>query len=163
MLPEYDMAITKLGEDAHLLPRTMSGSAYGRRNAIIGASNKEGHMNWNKVLPTDDLPEGDKRTVQLAGETILLVHHQGEIFAVNNTCRHMGGSLADGKITEEGTVVCPRHHSVFDLRTGEVIEWAPWPPVVGAVLGAVVQQTPLPTYPTKIEEGSIWVGTEEGA
>ena len=92
-------------------------------------------MKWNKVLATEELAEGDKRTLQLAGETILLVHHKGEIFAVNNTCRHMGGSLVDGKITEEGTVVCPRHHSVFDLRTGEVIEWAPWPPVVGAVLG----------------------------
>jgi nitrite reductase/ring-hydroxylating ferredoxin subunit len=134
---------------------------YGRRNGIIGANKKEGLMNWTKVLPREELGEGQKRTVEVAGQTILLVQHKGELYAVNNTCRHMGGSLVKGRITEEGTVVCPRHHSEYDLRTGEVIKWAPWPPVVGAVLGAVVAETPLPVYPTKVEEGSIWVGTEE--
>lgn len=124
---------------------------------------KEALMDWNKALPTEELPDGTKRTVEVAGQTILLVHHKGEIFAVNNTCTHMGGSLVKGEITEQGTVVCPRHHSVFDLRTGEVKDWAPWPPGVGRVLGAVSREKPLPVYPTKVEEGSIWVGIEEDA
>jgi nitrite reductase/ring-hydroxylating ferredoxin subunit len=118
-------------------------------------------MNWTKVLSRDELAEGQKRTVEVAGQTILLVQHKGELHAVNNTCPHMGGSLVGGKITEEGTVVCPRHRSVFDLRTGEVKEWAPWPPGVGRVLGAVSKQKPLPVYPTKVEEGAIWVGTAQ--
>lgn len=120
-------------------------------------------MNWTKVLPKEELTEDTKRTVEAAGRTILLVHHKGEIFAADNTCPHMGGSLVKGKLTAEGTVVCPRHHSVFDLRTGAVKDWAPWPPGVGRVLGAVSRERPLPVYPTKVEEGSIWVGVEEDA
>ncbi|MGD8996619.1 MAG: nitrite reductase (NAD(P)H) small subunit, partial [Anaerolineae bacterium] len=60
-----------------------------------------------------------------------------------------------------GLIVCPRHHSVFDLETGAVQEWAPWPPVVGRALGAIYQENTLPVYPTKVENGRIWVGIEE--
>jgi len=73
----------------------------------------------------------------------------------------MGAPLEKGKVTEEGTLVCPRHRSEFNLRTGEVKKWAPWPPGVGRVLGAISSEKPLPVYPTRIDQGSIWVGTED--
>ena len=120
-------------------------------------------MNWTRVLSREELAEGQKHTVEVAGQTILLVQHKGGLYAVNNTCPHMGGSLVDGKITEDGAVVWPRHHSAFDLRTGEVKEWAPWPPGVGRLLGALSKEKPLRVYSTKVEQGSIWVGTEESS
>jgi nitrite reductase/ring-hydroxylating ferredoxin subunit len=73
----------------------------------------------------------------------------------------MGASLEKAKVTEENTLVCPRHRSVFDLRTGKVKEWVPWPPAIGRVLGSVSREMPLPVYPTRIDQGSIWVGTED--
>jgi nitrite reductase/ring-hydroxylating ferredoxin subunit len=118
-------------------------------------------MDWIKVLPQNDLPEGQRRVVQARGRLILLLHHQGQIYAVDNVCPHMGSSLEAGKITEDGTIVCPRHHSAFDLRTGEVKEWAPWPPGVGRLLGAVSKEKALPVYPTRVDEDSIWVGLAE--
>ena len=118
-------------------------------------------MNWTKVLSRDELAEGQKRTVKVDGRTILLVQHKGELYAVDNSCPHMGASLVDGKISEEGTLICPRHHSEFDLRTGEVKKWAPWPPGVGRLLGAVSKEKPLAVYQIKVEEGAIWVGTAQ--
>ena len=36
----------------------------------------------------------------------------------------MGGNLGRGRI-EGGAIVCPVHGSRFDVRTGEVLDWAP--------------------------------------
>ena len=51
--------------------------------------------------------------------------------------------------------------SVFDLETGAVQEWVPWPPVAGRALAAIARENGLPVYPTKVENGSIWVGIED--
>lgn len=118
-------------------------------------------MNWTKVLPQEELPEGHRRVVEVDGRPVLLLHVRGQVYAVDNKCPHMGASLEKGKLTEEGTLVCPRHHSAFELQTGKVKEWAPWPPAIGRVLGAISREKPLPVCPTRIDQGSIWVGTED--
>jgi nitrite reductase/ring-hydroxylating ferredoxin subunit len=118
-------------------------------------------LNWTKILAQEELPDGGKRVVEVSGRAILLLHVRGQLYAVDNKCPHMGAPLEKGKVTEEGTLVCSRHHSEFDLRTGEVKKWAPWPPGVGRVLGVISSEKPLPVYPTRIDQGSIWVGTED--
>lgn len=116
--------------------------------------------NWIKTIAQDDLPEGTKRMVRVHEQDVLLVHHQGQIHAVRNTCPHMGASLEKGTISKDGAIVCPRHHSAFDLRTGDVKDWAPWPPGVGLVLGVISREKALPVYATRVEEGAIWVALE---
>jgi nitrite reductase/ring-hydroxylating ferredoxin subunit len=118
-------------------------------------------MDWIKVLAQDELPEGARQVVKVAGRDVLLVNHKGQIYAVDNRCPHMGAPLVQGKVTEDGALVCRRHHSAFDLRTGNVKDWAPWPPAVGRVLGAISREKALPVFPTKVEEGSIWVSPEK--
>jgi nitrite reductase/ring-hydroxylating ferredoxin subunit len=108
-----------------------------------------------------NLPDGSRRVVTVAGKEVLLINHAGKIHAVGNRCPHMQARMEKGELIEDGRIVCPRHHSVFDLETGAVKEWVPWPPVVGRALGAISQENALPTYPTKIEDGKIWVDIEE--
>jgi len=117
-------------------------------------------MNWIEVLSKEDLPPGTRKVSNVAGKGVLLINREGEIHAVGNRCPHMQANLEDGEVTDDGFIVCPRHHSVFDLQTGAVKEWVPWPPVVGRALGAISQEKPLPVCPTKIESDSIWVGIE---
>jgi len=50
----------------------------------------------------------------------VLVNLDGELFAIENTCTHRGGSLNEGAL--EGRVVtCPWHGGQFDVTTGKVV------------------------------------------
>ena len=118
-------------------------------------------MNWSNVLSESELPEGARRVVTVAGREILLINREGDIYAVGNRCTHMQAKMEKGEVTDENTIVCPRHRSAFDLKSGAVEEWVAWPPVVGRALGAISQENALPVFPTKVEDGSIWVGVEE--
>jgi nitrite reductase/ring-hydroxylating ferredoxin subunit len=99
--------------------------------------------------------------VKVGKRNILLLTHDNQLVAVDNTCPHMKLPLKNGEITEDGAIVCPWHHSAFDLGTGDVKEWSPWPPVVGKALGLISRQKALSVFPVRVEEGSIWVEVEE--
>jgi nitrite reductase/ring-hydroxylating ferredoxin subunit len=116
-------------------------------------------MEWVKALAQDELPAGERQVVKVRERSILLIHEGGEIYAIASACPHMRLPLKGGKV-EGGTIVCPWHHSAFDLHTGDVQAWSPWPPAVGKMLGALSREKALPVYPTKVEDGVIWVGIE---
>ena len=60
----------------------------------------------------------------------------GEFFALDNTCTHRGGLLADGEVSGH-EVTCPWHGATFDVRTGEVVG----PPAQRAVVRYGVRVT----------------------
>ena len=118
-------------------------------------------MSWVKVLPVASLPEEGRKVVKVGKRNILLLDHESKLVAVDNICPHLKLPLKKGEIREDGAIVCPWHHSAFDLCTGEVKEWTPWPPVVGKALGMVSRSKNLSVFPVRIEEESIWVDVEE--
>ena len=80
-------------------------------------------MNWVSVLREEDLPEGERRLVEVGNHSVLVLRHEGRIYAVASACPHMRLPLRRAKV-EGGTIECPWHHSAFDMETGL--------PVVGA-------------------------------
>ncbi|PZO42250.1 MAG: (2Fe-2S)-binding protein [Shackletoniella antarctica] len=113
-------------------------------------------MNWVKALAQDELPEGAQQVVKVDDRTLLLVHHEGQLYALENACPHMKLPLKGGKIKDHA-IVCPWHRSAFDLASGTVKDWTPWPPGVGRVLAMVSKEKALPVFSTRVEDGSIWV------
>ena len=96
------------------------------------------------ICPVDDLPPGAKRVVTWEDLEIGIVNCGGEILAVEDRCSHDDGDLMEGDVDEDTcTVECPRHGSVFDLRTGKPLN-----------LPAYV---PIETYPVMVENGVIKV------
>jgi nitrite reductase/ring-hydroxylating ferredoxin subunit/uncharacterized membrane protein len=73
------------------------------------------------VLPEAELPENQLRRVDAGGMPILLVRRGQRIYAIAETCAHLGGPLSEGKL-EDATVRCPWHGSRFSLEDGRVIE-----------------------------------------
>jgi 3-phenylpropionate/trans-cinnamate dioxygenase ferredoxin subunit len=74
-----------------------------------------------EVCKLNDLAEGEMRIVEADGRKIGVFHCAGgELFAIEDRCSHDDGPLAEGGFDSSScTVECPRHGSLFDLRTGK--------------------------------------------
>jgi NAD(P)H-dependent nitrite reductase small subunit len=72
-----------------------------------------------KVASTTDLPAGRSAIVEIEGHTIALFNVSGRFFALDNTCAHRGGPLAEGFVDQRNlTVQCPWHGWVYSLFSG---------------------------------------------
>lgn len=118
-------------------------------------------MSWEKTLAIKELPSGARQVVTVSGQRVLLINHCGKFFAVSATCPHWGLPLELGRLTDDCGIICPWHRSGFDLATGDVKAWAPWPPGLGLVIGATSRKKVLPTYATKVKDDYIWVALKQ--
>jgi 3-phenylpropionate/trans-cinnamate dioxygenase ferredoxin subunit len=73
------------------------------------------------VCKLEELPEGEMRLVEAEGHKIGVFHCPGgQLLAIEDRCSHDDGPLAEGEFDPAScTVECPRHGSLFDLRTGK--------------------------------------------
>lgn len=72
------------------------------------------------VCPVSQLPPGEMILVEHDGEPIAVVNCEGTYFAIEDRCSHDDGPLVEGELNQaDCTVECPRHGSIFDLRTGK--------------------------------------------
>ena len=59
------------------------------------------------------------KLVETQDRKIAVFNLDGEIYAIDNACTHVGGPLAEGKVVGE-EVICPWHGSRFNIKTGAV-------------------------------------------
>ena len=94
------------------------------------------------ICPIDELPPGGMRLVEWEDLEIAVVNCGGDVLAIEDRCSHDDGNLVEGELDEETcSIECPRHGSVFDLRTGKPLN-----------LPAYV---PVDTFPVSVEDGLI--------
>ena len=73
-----------------------------------------------KIARRAELPEEGKVREFKAGSRMFCVACvDGEYFALDNVCLHLGGPLGQGVI-HKGKIVCPWHGWEFDARTGQL-------------------------------------------
>ncbi len=113
-------------------------------------------MAWHQALPRAELTQDKRKVVTIESKPILLLEHEAKVHAVAVKCPHLQLPLTKGKVCD-GALVCPWHKSAFDLATGAVKTWSPWPPVLGKLLGYLKRKTPLTVYATKVEDEHIWI------
>ena len=99
---------------------------------------------------------GTMKKFDLDGNPVLLIRLDEGFFATHAKCPHMKLPLDKGELQEGCRIKCKFHHAVFDIKTGEVVEWANFPPGIQA-LNFIRGAKPLPTYPVKIEDGRVSV------
>jgi len=96
------------------------------------------------ICAVSELPPGEHRLVEWEDLEIGIFNCNGELLAIEDRCSHDDGVLLDGEVDAEAcTVECPRHGSVFDLRTGKPLN-----------LPAYV---PVDTFPVSVEGDMIQV------
>ena len=77
-----------------------------------------------RAASLEKLRETGRLVVALEGHTICLLEEEGEVFAVDNRCPHMGFPLHRGSVSD-GILTCHWHHARFDLCTGGTFDqWA---------------------------------------
>ena len=99
------------------------------------------------VCPVDELTEGELRTVEWEDVEIMVVNCGGELLAIEDRCSHDDGPLAEGDVDPgRCTVECPRHGSLFDLRSGKPLTLPAYEPVE--------------SFPVRVQDGIVRVEVE---
>jgi 3-phenylpropionate/trans-cinnamate dioxygenase ferredoxin subunit len=97
------------------------------------------------VAPVDELPPGSVKIVRAGQVAVGVYNLDGEYYAIEDRCSHDDGPLAEGDFdAEDAVVVCPRHGSRFDIRTGRPLTLPAYEPVE--------------TFPVVVDDG--WVKVE---
>lgn len=65
-----------------------------------------------------DIPEGEGRCFPINGTMVAVFLHEGEYFAINDFCPHMGASLSDSPVADDGSVMCSWHAWCFSIKDG---------------------------------------------
>jgi nitrite reductase/ring-hydroxylating ferredoxin subunit/uncharacterized membrane protein len=94
------------------------------------------------VMSAADLPENTLRRVTAEGMPVLLLRRGERIYAIAETCSHLGGPLAEGT-RENLSVICPWHGSRFAIESGAVLN------------GPSIY--PQPCFETRVQQGQIEV------
>jgi 3-phenylpropionate/trans-cinnamate dioxygenase ferredoxin component len=82
------------------------------------------------VCPVSELQPGQMRLVEWEDLEIGVFNCAGKLFAIEDRCSHDDGPLAEGPFDESKCMVeCPRHGSLFDLRTGKPMTLPAYQPV----------------------------------
>jgi 3-phenylpropionate/trans-cinnamate dioxygenase ferredoxin subunit len=113
-------------------------------------------MKQHTVCRTDEIAKGYMKAFSVAGEKIVVYHLQDGFYATQASCTHVFAPLANGKIDDACQVQCPFHRARFDIRTGEVIDWANFPPGI-QVFNIVRSEKALKTYKVSVRDGEVRV------
>jgi 3-phenylpropionate/trans-cinnamate dioxygenase ferredoxin subunit len=81
------------------------------------------------VGKSDEIREGDTSAFQVGDKQIAVARVDGELLAFSDICTHRGCNLSSGGEIEGTTIECECHGSVFDMKTGEVVEGPAMDPI----------------------------------
>jgi len=102
--------------------------------------------NWVKACSASDVKKEDVKRWDHGGKSFAIIRTaEDRYYATADICTHEHAHMSDGFV-EGDTIECPRHAACFDIRTGEALS----PPACIA----------LKTFPTKVENGNVFVQVE---
>ena len=102
--------------------------------------------NFVKVANLDELDEGKPRAVRVEGQSVALFKHNGNIYATDNQCPHMGYPLTRGRV-RGGVLTCDWHGWSYDMGGG------------GCFTGGCDD---LSTFPIEVREDEIYINIAGG-
>ena len=113
-------------------------------------------MTMHSLCRVEELGTGKMKAFVVGDQRLVLYHLADGFYATQASCTHVFGPLAKGKIVDGCKIQCPFHHARFDIRTGEVIDWANFPPGV-QLLNAVRREKALRRFEVQLKDGEVQV------
>jgi nitrite reductase/ring-hydroxylating ferredoxin subunit len=96
---------------------------------------------WLQVAHVAEFETMDRKVVGGADRPVLLLRHNGQFYALDNRCPHMGFPLEKGSV-RDCILTCHWHHARFDLATGGTFDQF---------------ADDVRAYPLAIRDGAIWI------
>ena len=93
------------------------------------------------VGPIASIPNGERRILQVDDISVGVFHHEGQWYAMQNSCLHRGGPVCTGTL-EGSTLTCPWHGYQYDVTTGQLL---------------LDRHAKLPTYRVELRGDDIYV------
>ncbi len=87
-----------------------------------------------RIGEANEIPDGEMRVFDLAGTKVNVANAGGQLYAFDDTCTHLGCSLARGDL-DGTTVTCACHGSQFDITSGAVLRGPARMPVRSRAVG----------------------------
>lgn len=88
-----------------------------------------------------DVRAAGRASVRVAGHSLALFFHDGNVHAVDNRCPHMGFPLHRGTL-QDGILTCHWHHARFDLKSGGTFDQF---------------ADEARVFPVEVRDGEVWV------
>ena len=96
---------------------------------------------WLCAGSVSEVQKDGSKVVHLDGNTIALFAHEGQIYAVDNRCPHLGFPLHKGTV-KDCVLTCHWHQARFDLKSGGTFDqWA----------------DDVRSFPTEVRGDEVWV------
>ncbi len=130
----YGIAMLGAGLGGHLV--------FGETQGVNHATAEDLPLDFVRLLPLAELIEDKPHRASLNGRNIVLVRRGGHVYALLDSCAHLGGPLSQGTL-EDCSIRCPWHGSRFSLENGRVLDGP-----------ATLAQ---PTLETRVVEGYVEV------
>jgi nitrite reductase/ring-hydroxylating ferredoxin subunit len=67
-----------------------------------------------------DIPDGERKIVEVNGLSIGVFHHKGKWYALRNSCLHRGGPVATGRLVDDH-IICPWHGYTYNVTDGKLL------------------------------------------
>ncbi len=94
-----------------------------------------------RIAVAAEIPDGERKIVQVEGLSIGVFHHKGQWYALRNSCVHRGGPVATGSLTND-TLVCPWHGLPYSVTTGQCL---------------LDPSAKLDNYPIVVSDGQVYL------
>jgi nitrite reductase/ring-hydroxylating ferredoxin subunit len=91
------------------------------------------------VALVSEIPDGERKIVQVDELSIGVFHHDGQWIALRNSCLHRGGPVCTGKL-EGDILICPWHGYTYEITTGQL---------------TLDRSTYLESYPVEIRDSQV--------
>jgi 3-phenylpropionate/trans-cinnamate dioxygenase ferredoxin component len=97
-----------------------------------------------KVCHRDDVAPGTAMRVDVDGHRLSIVRIGDDFYVIGDECSHEDYSLSEGDVwPDECEIECPKHGSMFSLKTGEAV--------------TLPATEPVPTYDVRVEGDDVYV------
>jgi 3-phenylpropionate/trans-cinnamate dioxygenase ferredoxin subunit len=99
-----------------------------------------------RVCSRDDIEPGSAKRFDVEGHRIAVVRIGDDFYVIGDRCSHEDYSLSEGDVWEEECEIeCPKHGSMFSLKTGEAV--------------TMPATEPVPVYDVRVEGDDVIVQT----